>query len=467
MTADLVVRDVRAVLPDGVMHADVEVVDGRIAGIVPAGEAGAARSTLDGGGREAYPGLVDPHVHFRGDESAAPGDSFADMAECAARGGVTSLIAFVTAPPDAVGVDAVRPVLDAAVDVPVDFGLHHVLWPRTANLEGVAGLVEAGISSFKMFLAYPERGFMFDGDLAPEALDAVARAGGVMLVHCEDGHTIRWLDAAGRRKLGRSADILDYLAARPDDLEAVSVAQVGLWAAATGCPLHIVHLSTAPGFEAAKALRARGHDISLETCPQYLELDSGDLARLGALAKFAPVLRPPEHRAAIWSALQGGEVTIVGTDHSGHAGDTKRRIGDERGIFDVPFGMPGLETLLPVLYTAGVVSGRLTRSQLAGVLSANAARRFGWYPWKGAIRVGSSADLTLVDPDEERTVAAGNLHSNAGYSPFEGRSLRGWPSATILRGEVVYESGEIQAAPGRFLPTTPGAQRAPVPVEAA
>jgi dihydropyrimidinase len=354
--------------------------------------------------------------------------------------------------------DAIQPVLDAAVDVPVDFGLHHVLWPRTANLEGIPELVEAGVASFKMFLAYPERGFMFDGDLALEALDSVARAGGLMLVHCEDGHTIRWLDAAGRRTLGPRADIHDYLAARPEDLEAVSVAQVGLWALATGCPLHVVHLSTAPGVKAAKALRARGQDISLESCPQYLELDSSDLLRLGPLAKFAPVLRPPEHREAIWTALQAGEVTIVGTDHSGHAGETKRQIGGERGIFDVPFGMPGLETLLPLMYTAGVLSGRLTRMQLADVLSANAARRFGWYPWKGAIRVGSSADLTLVDADEVRTVEPAELRSNAGYSPFEGRSLCGWPSATILRGEVVAEGGEVLAKPGRFLPSALGVQ---------
>jgi dihydroorotase-like cyclic amidohydrolase len=300
---------------------------------------------------------------------------------------------------------------------------------------------------------------MFDGSLALEALDAVARAGGIMLVHCEDGHTIRWLDATGRRALGRRSDILDYLAARPEDLEAVSVAQVGLWAAATRCPLHLVHLSTAQGMRAAQALRARGQDVSLETCPQYLELESADLGRLGPLAKFAPVLRPPEHREAIWAALRAGEVTIVGTDHSGHQAEAKRRIGEERGIFDVPFGMPGLETLLPLLYTAGIVEGRLTHVQLADVLAANAARRFGWYPWKGSIRVGSSADLTLVDPGETRAVSAAELRTNAGYSPWEGRELRGWPSATVLRGEVVCEGRQVLATPGRFLPTAHGAQR--------
>ena len=461
MSADLLVLDVRAVLPSGVVHADIEISDGRIAAIVAAGEGGPARRTLDGGGREAYPGLIDPHVHFRLDPAAVPGDDFAAMAEAAARGGITSVIAFVTAPPDVVGMEAVRPVLESAVNVPVDFGLHHVLWPRLENLNALPELVEGGVESFKMFLAYPERGFMFDGNLALDALDRVARVGGLMLVHCEDGHTIRWLEASGRAALGARADILDYLAARPEELEAVAVAQVGLWAAATGCPLHLVHLSTAEGVRAATLLRARGQDVSLETCPQYLELDSSDLSRLGTLGKFAPVLRPPRHRAALWDAVQAGEVTIVGTDHSGHAGHEKLRIGREGGIFDVPFGTPGLETLLPLLYTAGVATGRITREQLAALVSANAARRFGWHPDKGVIRVGSSADLTIIDPDEVRTVVASELRTTAGYTPFEGRSLRGWPTATILRGELVCESGKILAAPGAFLPTGSGFREHP------
>ncbi len=304
-----------------------------------------------------------------------------------------------------------------------------------------------------MFLAYPERGFMFDGEMAVRALHQVASAGGLMLVHCEDGSAIRWLDRGARERLGRRADILDYVAARPVELEAVSVTQVGLWAQATRCPLYIVHLSTAGGVEAARRLRERGLDVTLETCPQYLELDSNDLPRLGALAKFAPVLRPPEHRDAIWMAVQAGVISVIGTDHSGHQGQTKQRIGQERGIFDVPFGMPGLETLMPLLYTSGVVAGRITRRQLAEMLSTNAAKRFGWYPDKGEIRVGASADLTLIDGETEKPVRAAQLRSNAGYSPFEGRLLRGWPSTTVLRGEVVLDQDQILSLPGRFAPT--------------
>lgn len=453
MTLDLLISDVRAVLPAGVVHADIEISDGCIVGIVRPGTGGQAQQTIVGDGREAFPGLIDPHVHFALDGAAAAGDEFADMAEAAARGGVTSVLAFVSAPPEAVGAEAVRPVLEAAGAVPVDFGLHHILWPRQENLAAIPELVEAGVSSFKMFLAYPERGFMFEGEMAVQALASVASAGGLMLVHCEDGNAIRWLDARARERLGYSADIFDYLAARPVELEEVSVQQIGLWAEATRCPLYLVHVSTAGGVQAGQRLRARGLDISLETCPQYLELDSSDLVRLGPLAKFAPVLRPPQHREAIWTAVQDGFISTIGTDHSGHSGEVKQRLAQERGIFDVPFGMPGLETLMPLLYTAGVLTGRITRPRLAELLSTNAAKRFGWHPAKGEIRVGASADLTLVDGDTERTVAAAELRSNAGYSPFEGRSLRGWPTTTVLRGKVVLDEGQLQSLPGQFVPT--------------
>ncbi len=462
MSVDLLVSDVRAVLPSGVMHADIEISDGRINGIVPAGTGSSASQQVDGMGREAYPGLIDPHVHFRMDSNAPPGDELGDMCEAAARGGMTSVLAFISAPPEAVGRDAVQPVIDKAHDLPIDIGFHHILWPRAENLAALGEVVDAGVCSFKMFLAYPERGFMFDGETAVMALRRVAEADGLMLVHCEDGNAIRWLDATARARLGPSADILDYLAARPMELEAVSVAQVGLWAAATGCPLHLVHLSTAAGVEAAKRLRERGQDVSLETCPQYLELDSGDLARLGPLAKFAPVLRPPEHREAIWTGVREGAVTIIGTDHSGHNGGAKRQICEERGIFDVPFGMPGLETMMPLLYTAGVLTGRLTRTKLAELLSTNAARRFGWYPDKGAIQVGAWADLTLIDGDTEKAVLPSKLRSNAGYSPFEGRQLRGWPTTTVLRGEVVLDGDLLHGAPGQFMPPVAAATLASV-----
>ena len=456
MTVDLVVKDVMAVMPEGLSHVDIEVRGGDIAAIKPAGKGGSARRVIDGGGREAFPGVIDPHVHFRAYPTmGVAGDGFTEMTEGAARGGMTSVIAFITAPREVVGREAVEPATGASGRVPVDFGVHHVLWPRPENLAALDDLVELGVRTFKMFMAYPERGFMFEGRVALEAMERVASLDALLLVHCEEGNAIRWADEALRASKGTSAGILDYFNARPEGLEATAVELVGLWGRLVACPLYLVHISTAGGADAGRRLLAAGADVTLETCPQYLVSDSSRLEQLGPLAKFAPVLRPPHHGKALWDAVASGAITVIGSDHAGHQGSEKKRIAAERGILEVPYGVPGVETLFPLMYTAGVVAGRLRHEQLADLTSTNAARRFGWYPKKGVIREGASADLVLVDPTTERAVDAGAMRSLAGFSLYEGMRLRGWPSTTILRGEVTFDGKSIVSAHGKFQATRP------------
>ena len=456
MTVDTVIRDVYAVTPAGVRHADIEIADSRIGNIVAAGRGRRAAQVIDGGGREAFPGVIDPHVHFRAYESmGVDGDRFDDMVEAAAQGGMTSVVAFVMAPMERAGVDAVEPIRSLPNGSAVDFGVHHVLWPRRENLARLPELSEMGVRSFKMFLAYPERGFMFDGESAILALRAVARVGGLLLVHCEEGNAIRELDQRAREQLGSDARIFDYLDARPEPLESVAIHLLGLWATVARCPLYIVHVSTASGLSAAADLIRDGLDVTIETCPQYLQLDPSTAHRLGPLAKFAPALRTSEHHAALWRGLRSGLVKIVGSDHAGHCGDIKLRIAEENGIFEAPYGMPGLETLFPVLYTHGVMAGRVSCSTLAEMTSTNAARRFGWYPRKGSLQPGADADIVLVDPTERRVVDASSMRTLAGYSPYEGMELAGWPSLTMLRGTVTFDGKKVVSHHGTFLATYP------------
>jgi dihydropyrimidinase len=456
VTADLALRDVLAILPDGARHVDIEIADGTISAITPAGSSGAAPRTIDGGGREAYPGAIDPHAHFRySEEVGVDGDGLEDIADAAVRGGITSFIAHVIAPPHMMGMEAVRPVLAHAGSVAPDYGLHYVLYPNPEQLEHLPALFEAGIRSYKMFFAYPERGFMFDGPLALRTFGLIAEMGGLALVHAEEGETIRWVEQRGREAKGRSATIEDFFASRPERLEVAAVDTLSLWASLVGCPLYIVHLSTAPSVPLLRALKETGADITVETCPQYLTLDSESAAGLGALVKFAPVLRPKDHQAALWEGLIDGVIDTIGSDHAGHTHDVKLELAAKEGIFGTPFGIPGIETLFPLLYTKGVHEGRITRERFAEITSTNTARRFGWNR-KGALKVGADADIVLVDPEEERLVRAADLRSRAAYSPYEGMLLRGWPALTLRRGEVVFDGQETTAGGGEFLATRPG-----------
>lgn len=297
---------------------------------------------------------------------------------------------------------------------------------------------------------------MFDGALALDAMGRIADVGGLAFAHVEDGYTIRHLETAARSRLGSSGGIRDYVESRPRMLEAASLRMVGLWAAAAGCSTHVVHLSTGEGLDVARNLRRPGgHDITIETCPQYLALDASALPALGPLGKFAPVLRTKADVEAIWSGISDGTISTIGSDHAGHSGAEKRRIAAEQGIFDVPFGIPGVETILPIVYTFGVRAGRISREHLVRVLCSNPAERLGFGERKGRLQPGADADIVLIDPNGERAVAAADLRSRAGYSPYEGMGLVGWTRTTIVRGNVVYDGSDTGARPGQFLATSP------------
>lgn len=459
MTADLLVSDVEIVRADGVERVDLEATHGVITAVVRAGS-GIGTRVIDGGGREAYPGAVDPHVHFRAHPSMnVEGDDLTSVGRAAAKGGVTSVIAFVLAPPDQPGVAGVAHLLDGGPDVAVDYGFHSVLWPRPEHLAALPELHQAGIRSYKLFMAYPERGFMFTGKTALPALDAIRAVDGLALVHAEDGHTIEWIDQR-ERAANPQAAITDYLDCRPENLEAAAVHMAALWAATIGCRLHIVHLSTNPGIRVVRELLDGAVDLSVETCPQYLALTRADLVKAGPLGKFAPVLRS-EAQDSLWSAIADGTIQFIASDHAGHCGTVKTGAAEADGIFAVPYGSPGLETLFPVIYTHGVCAGRITRHQFVELVSERAARRFGWYPRKGRLEVGSDADVVIIDPDEH-PVRASTLVSRAGYTLFDDMPLRGWPAVTIRRGEVVYDAavGELAAAGGRFMATQPAREGA-------
>ncbi len=445
---DLAIVGGEVVNADGVARADVGVADGRIAAVVAPGTPLDAARTLDAAGRHLLPGVIDPHVHMR-----SPGLTFAESLERETRsliaGGVTSALVFLQAP-----TGPYAPVLEEAIAaVPersyCDLGFS----PIIESMEHVRELPELadrfGATSYKMYFAtggagrelYPGTISIDDGIMF-EALGTIAgmRAPAIAMAHTENWEIAQALERRlrdeGRRDPAAWAD------SRPNPLEEECVLRAAYYARVQGCPLYVVHVSTAEGRQAIRDARARGQHIHGETCPHLLMFHRDHPK--AALAKYNPAPKSPADHEALWSALADGSLECMGSDHIAIRWADKSRFGFD-DIWEAQGGAPGSATILPLLLSEGVNGGRLTLPQVAAVTSANAARIFG-IPGKGRIAPGADADLVLVDLEREVELQPEMLQVD--FSLFAGDRFRGWPVATVLRGEVVMEDGQILGAPG-------------------
>jgi D-hydantoinase len=448
---DLVVRGGELVMPGGVRRADIGVRGGRIAAIGDDAVGMVGARVVDAAGLLVLPGVVDVHVHFSTFSHHV--DTLRDSFVSAAHGGVTTAIGMIR------GTAEMRPVqtlrhfrAEGERDAVVDFAFHLHLPEGNAAIEDVPAAVAEGTTSFKIFLTYgPLRA---SDEHLFRAMQAVAAAGGLLCVHCEDGGLIEALEAqqiaAGR--IGPA----DFLFTHPREAETLATTKVIQMARLAGCGIYVLHISTPEVAAQVQAARDRGQAIWAETCPQYLTLTNQTVLERGALAKIAPPLREPEDVEGLWGHLAAGRIHTVGSDHSPHSRETKRP--GERNIFDAWFGCAGTETMLPVMYDEVVVRRGLPVTLLARLLSERPAKVFGLYPRKGAIEVGADADLVLFDPVRTVAIRAADLHTESDYTLFEGRQVQGWPHMTIRRGEVLLEGGVLAARPGsgRFLQRAPG-----------
>jgi allantoinase len=415
---------------------------------------------IDATGLLVFPGFIDPHVHSR-DPGLTHKEDFAHSTCAAAAGGVTTLLEMP---------NAIPPVTSAALFEEraaqhgrvafVDFGLWGLAL-GAENLADIGGLFEAGAVAVKLFWGYAldrrTRALVYN--VASEAAEnliqppnngdvlalcqAVARAGGLLGAHCEDRSVI---DAA-ERSLGHPVgSYSELLQARPATAEAVSIAIAAELSAASGCRVHVVHTSSAPGIRAVRRAQAEGVRLTAETCPHYLAFSQADAALAGAAMKVYPPIRALEDQAALWDAVRDGTVASIGSDHAPHTLAEKAQ-----DLASAPAGVLGVETIGPVLVHE-MLSGRLTHERLAAVLSESTARLYGLYPRKGALEPGADADFTLVDPDSTTVVDSARQHSINPQTPWHGRTLRGSISMTILRGEVIARGGELVGKPrGRLV----------------
>jgi dihydropyrimidinase len=452
MPGAVLVRGGTVVDVTGRRRADVLVREGRIVAVEPGLEPDGAE-VVDAGGAYVIPGGIDVHTHFALPVGAVTSaDDFESGTLAAACGGTTCVIDFAGAgrePWEEALATWHRRADGRAV---VDYGFHLTVTELPTPLEAAAHrfseLVARGITSVKLYLAYPDR-LMVDDDTLGRALAASRLTGVRVCVHAEDGATVERLVAAALAA-GRTGPS-EVPSVRPPSVEAEAVRRAGDLAGRAGAWLYVVHLSSALGLEAVRAARARGIDIHAETCPHYLHLDQSHLEDGEPDFVCAPPLRTAADRAALWVALGAGEVEVVGTDHCPFTTLDRRRGTTGTGWLDftqIPGGLSGVETRLSLVYQ-GVLAGRLSLEQWVDCTSGAPARLFGLDGVKGAIRPGLDADLVVFDPAATRRLDASNLHSRCDHSPYEGVDVTGWPALTLSRGRVVAIDGEpADAVPG-------------------
>src|ERR1700722_4004874 len=447
---DLVIRAGTIVTPGHREVADLGVRNGRIAQI---GGAMTGEGELGAHGLLVIPGGVDAHVHLVcaalaeavGPEEPAWVDDFWTGSLAALAGGITTIGNMTSALPGELMTAAIaRDMAGASAEAAADWFLHPVLAGLGDGTEAeIAALAADGHTSLKVFLSNPQYAAGTPG--VAGAIAAAGRAGSLTLIHCEDAgilaETGQELIAAGRGAVRHFPD------ARPVSAEVAAVdAGIGL-PRRSGPPLYIVHLSSAAALDRCRQARAAGFPVYVETRPLYLHLTRDRFAEPDA-AKYvgAPPLRDQGDRDALWRGLGAGDVDTVCSDHAPWT--LAAKLDPALDVVTARQGVADLETLMPMLFSEGVVTGRISLDRFVELTSANAARLFGLSPRKGAVTVGSDADLALWDPQERRVIDGAQMRSRAGYSVYDGWAVQGWPRFVIRRGQLVLADGDCRAEPG-------------------
>jgi dihydropyrimidinase len=442
-------------------HAADVLVDGETIvqiGRDPAGATVTADETIDATGKYVVPGGIDAHTHMElpfGGTFAK--DTFETGSRAAAFGGTTTIIDFAVQSKG----QALREGLDtwlakAEGHTVADYGFHMIMSDVTdATLAEMDTLVAEGVPDFKLFTAYPGVFLSDDGSIF-RAMQQTARNGGLIMMHAENGPVIDIV----ARQLAESGKTDPYYhgVARYPIFEGEATNRVIRLAEAAGVPVYIVHLSARDALEQVRAARDRGSKVFAETCPQYLFLSLDDLGNGFEGAKFvcSPPLRPKDHWDDLWDGLIKDDLQLVATDHCPFDFHGQKELG--RGDFrKVPNGLPGVEDRVDLLHDGGVVAGRISKERWVEIISTAPARLFGLYPRKGAIAVGSDADLLVYDPNRKRTISARSHHMDVDYSCYEGRVVQGASDIVMSRGTVIVRNGEFTGRPGygRFLRRAP------------
>lgn len=467
---DLAVTGGTVVLPQGPERLNIGVRHGLIAWI--GADALQARKTIDATGRLVLPGGVDSHCHMDQQpwDGRSTADDFRSGTLSALCGGNTTVIPFAMQ----MRGQSLRRIVDdyherARSKAHIDYGFHLIVGDPSPQVitEELPQLIEEGCTSIKLFLTY--EGLKLDDYEVLTVLELARREGVMVMVHAENDACVRWL--TDRLLKNRRTALRYHVTAHSAIGEREAAFRAISFAELMDTPLLIVHVSSGAVVEEVRRAQARGLPIFAETCPQYLFLCSEDIDTVdlsGAKCVCTPPPRERSNQPAMWRGLLDGTLAVFSSDHSPWNYTDKIAGGPGKPFTDVLNGVPGIETRLPLFFSATQSDARLSLRSFVEITTTTPAKLYGLYPRKGVIAVGSDADLAIWDPDKVVTIRNEMLHHAVDHTPYEGMQVRGWPVVTISRGEVVYADGVVSssAGRGRFLrcerPFAPKRELAPI-----
>lgn len=454
---DVIIKNGKIFTTFGLFEAGLAIDNGKIVAIVKEAFLPKAEQIIDAKGNLVIPGGIDTHAHIH----QVYGETFRNATEAAIAGGTTMVMEFAGSGWGKPRFKSMRDGVEAVKSVgeeesSVDFNLHAIVCPTIppdmTELDEIPGLTKDGIASFKHFTANPDGAFPgLNNGLIIESFKRIRKANAIASTHAENEEIRAHL--VEKFKNVRRSTPLAHAESRPRICEDEAVSRMILFAREVGIPLHVFHVASGNAALFIKQAKHEGLPITGETCPHYLFFTQDDIKKFGPYLQVNPSIKSSSDRKALWQALAEGSMDIVVTDH--YAPPRSHKEKGWKNIWEVEGGVPGIQTRIMLMMSEGVNKGRLSLERFVDACCTRPAKIFGIYPKKGAIQVGSDADIVIIDQKKEFEIKAEKLRHKCDWTPYEGWRVKGIPICTIVKGKLMMEDGNVWGEPGRgkFVPS--------------